>query len=406
MRTNLYQHVIWKLSVLSSTLIQIYVLIPFPAFLRVMRPHRLPRYRQYSCQRPQEEGGRDQFQYTRAENNSLGFTRNWHHGYDEWHNTDVHLYRRSDSQGYIANASSGYADSSYGWTGYHNYDGYRQSRYSDHGAPVDNHFGDILFSRNRNYLDARSRHGRTSRVSNNRQQTQSYHSSAVASSTLTDAGQVATEGFLMSRSRQHNNLTRKTDPPDLSMKRNSGPSEEYLKISAEKSETLGGPTRGVEGLTRKLLVLDLNGTLLYRSPHRSRRNSGCGVTEEGIFSPSQPRSVRTAHPRPYLVPFCNYLFHPSTKQWLDTMVWSSAQPRNVDDMVEKCFGVMKRELIAIWARDRLGLAAGDYGVSSSSASRIIWSDLFLYFSLPPRQAEKYKRQKILINHGMNSTRFL
>jgi len=384
---NLYQH--GKLSVLSSTLIQIFVLIPFPAFLRVMRPHRLPRYRQYSRQRPQEEGSRDQFQYIRAENNSapLGFTQN--HGYNEWHSTDVPPYRWSDSQGYIANTSSGYGDSPYGWTGYHNHDGYRQSRYSDHGAPVDNnHFGDI-FSRNRNYLDARNRHGRTSRVSNNRQQTQSYYSSAVAPSTLTDAGQVATEGFLMSRSRQHNNLTRKTDPPDLSMKRNSGPSEEYLKISAEKSETtLGEATRGAERLTRKLLVLDLNGTLLYRSPHRSRRNSGSGVKEEGIytqFNPSQPRSIRTAHPRPYLVPFCNYLFHPSTKQWLDTMVWSSAQPHNVDDMVEKCFGVMKRELVAIWARDRLGLAAGDYGMSPCSVSRIIRSSFFTSLSLSARQ---------------------
>ena len=217
-----------------STLIQIFVLIPFPAFLRVMRPHRLPRYRQYSRQRPQEEGSRDQFQYIRAENNSapLGFTQN--HGYNEWYSTDVPPYRWSDSQGYIANTSSGYGDSPYGWTGYHNHDGYRQSRYSDHGAPVDNnHFGDI-FSRNRNYLDARNRHGRTSRVSNNRQQTQSYYSSAVAPSTLTDAGQVATEGFLMSRSRQHNNLTRKTDPPDLSMKRNSGPSEKSLLRRAKR----------------------------------------------------------------------------------------------------------------------------------------------------------------------------
>lgn len=100
-----------------STLIQIFVLIPFPAFLRVMRPHRLPRYRQYSRQRPQEEGSRDQFQYIRAENNSapLGFTQN--HGYNEWHSTDVPPYRWSDSQGYIANTSSGYGDSPYGGQG-------------------------------------------------------------------------------------------------------------------------------------------------------------------------------------------------------------------------------------------------------------------------------------------------
>lgn len=354
---------------------KILALFPFLAFLRAMRPQRLPRYRQYSRQIHQEERGQGQFQYIRAENNraSLGWSDN------------------------TANVSSEDADSS--GRGYHHYEGYRQSRYPDHGAPVDNnHFGgrDNVFSRDRNYLNTRGRHERTSRLFNNRQQTQSYCSSAVTSSTFSDTRQVATEGFLDSRSPQYNNLTRKADPPDLSMKRKSGPSEEYLKISVEKSETLEGATRSVEGLTRKLLVLDLNGTLLYRSPHRSRYNSGCGVTEEGIytqFSPSQPRPIRTAHPRPYLISFCNYLFHPSTKQWLDTMVWSSAQPHNVDDMVEKCFGVRKQELIAIWARDRLGLTADDYGMSPSSAFRMFRSDSLFYTSLSLSVRQKNTNDK-------------
>lgn len=61
------------------------------------------------------------------------------------------------------------------------------------------------------------------------------------------------------------------------------------------------------------------------------------------------------------------------------MVWSSAQPHSVDDMVGKCFdaeeveggerGVEKdkeskkrgrEHLVAIWARDTLGLTEGEY----------------------------------------------
>ena len=37
------------------------------------------------------------------------------------------------------------------------------------------------------------------------------------------------------------------------------------------------------------------------------------------------------------------------------MVWSSAQPDSVADMVDKCFGERKEELVAVWARDTLGL---------------------------------------------------
>jgi hypothetical protein len=137
------------------------------------------------------------------------------------------------------------------------------------------------------------------------------------------------------------------------MEKKLGPSEEYLKISLEKSNG--------EGLVRKLLVLDLNGTLVYRSPHRSfpgRR----GRDVYAQFNPSKPRPLRTAHPRPYLTSLRNYLFHPSTKCWLDTMVWSSAQPHSVDDMVDKCFEDKIEELVAIWARDRMGLDANDYGM--------------------------------------------
>ncbi|KAF9443974.1 hypothetical protein P691DRAFT_371419 [Macrolepiota fuliginosa MF-IS2] len=157
------------------------------------------------------------------------------------------------------------------------------------------------------------------------------------------------------------------------MERKSGPDEEYLKISLEESGRVGDADADTDArhLIRKLLVLDLNGTLVYRSPHRPWRDrypvhggAAAAVTEEDVyaqFDPTQPRPIRTVHPRPYLTAFREYLFHPSTRRWLDTMVWSSAQPHSVGDMVEKCFGDRKGDLVAIWARDRLGLSDGDYG---------------------------------------------
>ncbi|KAJ6618163.1 hypothetical protein B0H10DRAFT_1913833 [Mycena sp. CBHHK59/15] len=96
---------------------------------------------------------------------------------------------------------------------------------------------------------------------------------------------------------------------------------------------------------RKLLILDLNGTLLLRSKR----------TRHGPLHHHPPRP-RVVYPRPYLNSFREYIFHPSTMLWLDTMVWSSAQPPNVADMVNHCFGEQQRNFLAIWARDTLGLA--------------------------------------------------
>ncbi|KAJ7779250.1 NLI interacting factor-like phosphatase-domain-containing protein [Mycena metata] len=101
---------------------------------------------------------------------------------------------------------------------------------------------------------------------------------------------------------------------------------------------------------RKLLVLDLNGTLLLRS---KRTRAGPSTVKFGT-------RARVVHPRPYLNSFRDYIFHPSTMEWLDTMVWSSAQPPSVADMVNHCFGSQQRKFTAIWARDTLGLPPALY----------------------------------------------
>ncbi|KAI5824787.1 hypothetical protein K523DRAFT_314651 [Schizophyllum commune Tattone D] len=126
--------------------------------------------------------------------------------------------------------------------------------------------------------------------------------------------------------------------------RQSTPSQEYLIHANRPSTSIHDPTS-----SRKLLILDLNGSLLVRA-----RWSGTEPAEPG------QRLVRKVHRRPYLQSFQDYIFHPKTRTWLDTMIWSSAQPHSVHDMVDKCFGRAQENFAAIWARDTLGLKHYEY----------------------------------------------
>ena len=86
-------------------------------------------------------------------------------------------------------------------------------------------------------------------------------------------------------------------PPTLSLP--STPSTEYLPAASSPSAS------SVEA-PRKLLILDLNGTLLVCV-------SSCGMI----------------HLRPYMAAFRAYLFAEVTRSWLDVMVWSSARSRTM-----------------------------------------------------------------------------
>ncbi|KAI0776966.1 hypothetical protein BD413DRAFT_233635 [Trametes elegans] len=134
------------------------------------------------------------------------------------------------------------------------------------------------------------------------------------------------------------------------------PSPTYLALSEQP------PSRADDqAVSKKLLVLDLNGTLLHRAPHtvgrpKNRHQQPNLRDEQGGWLPR----LRPVHPRPYMGAFRSYLFAPQTRAWLDVMVWSSAQPHSVGDMVDKCFGEYKDLLLAIWARDTLGLSEDHY----------------------------------------------
>ncbi|KAJ6507888.1 hypothetical protein C8R47DRAFT_1236633 [Mycena vitilis] len=113
------------------------------------------------------------------------------------------------------------------------------------------------------------------------------------------------------------------------------PSPEYLaaSLSAQPSSIPPGQ--------RKLVIFDLNGTLLLRS--------------------ARARSLtRKIYLRPYAGVLVAFLAHPAVRTWLDCMVWSSAQPHNVSEMVDRVFGAGEGAgvgpiLRAVWARDTLGL---------------------------------------------------
>ena len=83
-----------------------------------------------------------------------------------------------------------------------------------------------------------------------------------------------------------------------------------------------------------LLVLDLNGTLLFR-PNKNR-------PRHFVERPSTQR-------------FLNYVMAD-----FSVMIWSSAKPTNVQHMCEKLFpGGCRQHLLGIWGRDRLGLSKED-----------------------------------------------
>lgn len=140
-------------------------------------------------------------------------------------------------------------------------------------------------------------------------------------------------------------------PPPLP----SGPSREYLEIAAEEPSAATDADE-----QKKLLILDLNGALLWR------------------------KDKRVPYPRPYMPSFRAYIFAEETRRWLDVMVWSSAQPHNVEMMVRRCFydrrsgynpeekrGAGKWEglLIDVWARDTLGLSSHDYCTFPTTTAR-------------------------------------
>jgi hypothetical protein len=106
-----------------------------------------------------------------------------------------------------------------------------------------------------------------------------------------------------------------------------------------------------------------------RSPSR-RASSSFWVSTAPSSAPKPSRNRRHQHPAPrrvmpraYLTAFRAYLFALQTRAWLDVMVWSSAQPHSVEDMMLDTFGRDRDKFLAIWAWDTFGLTEDHYRAS-------------------------------------------
>lgn len=174
----------------------------------------------------------------------------------------------------------------------------------------------------------------------------------------------------------------------------AAPRDSYLRQAASRPATLSRE----EAVGRKLLVvLDLNGTLVYRT----KGESGRAVAS------------KKACPRPYLSCFLQYCLgtdttvasrrsvpeaqrphgthfwdkddtgafqEPETQGQAEVVVWSSAQPVNVNSMVVASFDAPLRARISrVWARDTL-VAPRFYRSKADSVKdlEIIWAELNLW----------------------------
>jgi hypothetical protein len=136
---------------------------------------------------------------------------------------------------------------------------------------------------------------------------------------------------------------------------------------------------------RKLVVLDLNGSLLWRTslktntgPRKTFRRPYVGVlaqylahertTQTMVAFPNQPG--RRAVPLEWHADRDGHFKRGGNGKGkgkdmtilapLDAMIWSSVQPRNVEDMVDVAFGSLQTVLGAVWTRSMIGLSQAAY----------------------------------------------
>lgn len=104
---------------------------------------------------------------------------------------------------------------------------------------------------------------------------------------------------------------------------------------------------------RLLIILDLNGTLVYR---KSRRPSGMFIRRPGVDG------------------FIQALMNNND---YTVMIWSSSQPVTVEGVCRKLFSKEDRKaIIAEWARDKLGLTEAQYYQKTQVYKRLdtVWAD--------------------------------
>lgn len=148
-----------------------------------------------------------------------------------------------------------------------------------------------------------------------------------------------------------------SDEHHLSSKSVPRPSIGYLTQACTEPSSANAPQR-------LLLVLDLNGTLLFRA-----------------------RPKKGFHSRPWLPHFLDYCFANHS-----VLVWSSARPHNVTTICDGLFSAEQRALLlGEWARDKLNLTKAQYDQRLQVYKRLdsIWRDEEIQ-SRHPRNKQGYK----------------
>lgn len=167
-----------------------------------------------------------------------------------------------------------------------------------------------------------------------------------------------------------------TPPPNAEVNPSPKPAGGRAAISAPSAESGGVPEPTPAYLMRAsfmpkrrdhpgplLVVIDLNGTVL----HRPDRRHGA-------------RFEARQHAQPF-VTYCVETF------WV--VIWSSARPDNVRRMVDQLLTpAARREVIAVWGRDRFGLTEADYNARTQCYKRLttLWADPLVRSAYPRTRA--------------------
>lgn len=127
-----------------------------------------------------------------------------------------------------------------------------------------------------------------------------------------------------------------------------------------------------------LIILDLNGTLLYR------KNKGFNFK-----------------PRPHLDEFLEYLFSNHV-----VMVWSSANAHNVVRMCQKLFNPEQlKSVAAIWTRDNLRLTPEQHASNTQVYKRLswVWQDRGIQAKNPVKNSHWDQSNTILLDDSVEKS---
>lgn len=184
----------------------------------------------------------------------------------------------------------------------------------------------------------------------------------------------------------------------------SSPRDSYILQATQPSHTLSED----EAEARKLLViLDLNGTLVFRAKRENRRavdsvravprpyllcflrwclgNPSPSTTSPPAFNSSTDQGKEGGQGKPHGSHHWSNPIEPSSQGHAEVVIWSSAQPLNVDSMLKASFdSSLRAQLKRVWARDTL-VPNRLFGLKAESVKdlEIVWAELNAFANNKP-----------------------